>query len=123
MNCLWLAALAVVAALFGSVSVPTHAQTTDWCVLAVESNAIEISEAVVETYDRCLESRAFTPDERGIVLNQSVVVHQQLGDQENANADFDMALPLVVEKHVTFAARDSSNLLSGRLDVAIGELS
>ena len=115
--------LAAAAVLLGLWTGPSYAQTTDWCVVAAESNDVEISEAVVAAYDRCLESRAFTAAERGIVLHQRGVVHQQLGDQESAIADFDMALPMVLEKHVTFAARGSSYLLSGRMAPAIADLS
>jgi tetratricopeptide (TPR) repeat protein len=102
---------------------PAHAQTADWCAFAVESHAVEVSEAVVEAYDHCLESSTFTDAERGIVIHQRGTVHQQLGDQESAIADFDLALPLVLEKHVTFAVRGSSYLLSERPFPAIQDLS
>ncbi len=43
-------AFAAVPALVGLMSGPAHAITKDWCVFAVESHAIEVSEAVVDAY-------------------------------------------------------------------------
>lgn len=58
-----------------------------------------------------------------MVIHQRGLVHQQLDDQESAIADFDTALPLVPEPHVTYAARGTSYLLSDRKPLAIRDLS